>query len=263
MGRTPLAIALLSPRPGKYGLIDLLAAGASLAVHETDFKSFGPHKNNLYAVFAGIRSKLLSCFDKNVIDVVTTLVASHFENNGSSHLKWNILQNFVYENCVYEIDSNLHTDIFMFFNNIVRNVCSKLNIEFKLFHKTPRGYDIFREIFSKGRIQEMKYFITQGISMDDTSSEQFNYFDYVIESGSLDAVWFMLSIGARPKKYNAAIFNKDSILEPSMRALLKQKCSNPPSLKNICRLKVNESLNVDRVENLCPRTLFQFLKLKR
>ena len=267
-GRTPLyyLLASFNENTGFTPLKTYLLAGATLNIPSRDpyFYYFKQRPGNQHETIGRYMFVLATTpsidYRSNAItddirELVKNLLQSDYsDRNKWSHIIWGFEELFIH----YRRITNV-TDNFSYFYCLVQDVCSDLGIELQLFHPENMAFSLWMEI--SRHIEILKFLISKGIDMNDICLGSNNLMDHCILNSNFDSVEFLTSIGVRPKGTLLLLTDGNSKISPRIKKLVKENCFKL-SLKNMCRLKINKSLNVDEAVNKVPRSIREFIRFR-
>ena len=189
-------------------------------------------------------------------DAITDDIKQFFTNllrsDRSDRFKWS--------NIILQFGNLTLSHIFSYFYCLVQDVCSDLGIELQLFH--PENRSTALQLHIGRHVEILKFLISKGIDMNDLCSDSSNNFmDHCILNNNIESVEFLSSIGVRPKSMLCLLTEENNKISPKIKKLVKENCFNL-SLKNMCRLKIHKSLNVDEAVKKVPRSIGEFIKFK-
>ena len=153
-------------------------------------------------------------------------------------------------------------DIFSYFYCLIEDVCLDLGIEMQLFH--PENRKAFFLLMAIVRsVEILKFLISKGVDMNGLCLDSsYNFLDHCIRYSNFETVEFLASIGIRPKGSLDLLTDENSGMDPKIKKIVKDTCSQL-SLKNMCRLRINKSLKVDKAVKKVPRVIGDFIRFEK
>ena len=272
-GRTPLYYFLASFNScvNSNILTVLLEAGAKLTVprEDTHFSYFGKRSTIYYRVLIFIevlvKSSNIACTDSVINDnmrlLVTPLLQSDVNPDEDKWCALLMIFDRVLNVGLVSKDESKVTSIFSYLYYLIHDICSDLGIRCELFIRECHEKIIFKSALKY--VEVLKFLISKGVDMNKTCIEgQDNFLDYAIRTNNFESVKFLVRIGVRPKNALTLLTNENNQINSRVRKIVKETYSKL-SLKNISRLMVNKSLNVDKTFKFVPREVGEFIRFER
>ena len=267
-GRTPLYYLLasfngnLTPRR----LQIYLWATAELKLPREDpyffyFRDDLSYEFNPIAIYIHVLERCLvfDYCDNNITSDIKVFVKDILQNSDSG-FKWSFIITALVDALLAIAKYSSEIDVFSHFYCLVQDVCSDLDIKFQLFcYLKPDDY-FLRGVFSQ--VEVLKFLISKGVDLNKIYfNESDNFLDLCIGCRVSESVKFLLSVGVRPKGTLNLLNDENSTINPEIKELVLS--SLKPTLKNMCRLKIHKSLNIDATVKIVPRSLGEFIRFER
>ena len=271
-GRTPLYyfLATFNNNYCPEQLQTLFLSGAKLTIplgdayfHHFQSEIFIVSKINI-ALFAMAAWPNIDYSDGDMYVHLKRLVAKLLQNDVE---KWSVFIMILIDgdglrtySCYNDYSTSEFKYVLYYLYNIFEDICSDLGNKCEMLLDVSRKKHLLKNILNS--VVVLKFFLLKGVDMEETSIEApDNFLDFAIRFGFLKAVEFLVSIGVRPKNTFNLLTDLSSLINLQIRQIVNDTRFQL-SLKNMCRLRINKSLNVNEAAKLVPSKVEKFIKFE-
>ena len=241
-------------------IISFLLAEAKLGLsQEDDPNLYWPHFDNIHSVIDVLLFSTISYHDEDIKNIMRLSLTGWLQDDLPDDEKWgkiNAILEYICSNNFVDKEPE-DWDIFFFLYNMVEEVSSDHGIKCNLLQNEHLTHVFFDKACKN--VEVLKFLLSKGVSMDEECISGSNFLDIAAESGHSESVTYLLSIGVRPKNSLRSLSEQNSCYNSKVKQLIEEEGRTPASLRNICRLRVNKSLNVEKASEILPRSIRDFV----